>query len=112
MGLGNVRHALNQKKTHVDRGVASGTGQVYSISSSYVSSQCTTLTLVLPVGDVQMRLGVAVLLGETEINHVDLVAALADAHEEVVGLDVAVNEVTRVDVLDARNLASVSESHG
>lgn len=69
----------------VDGGVTSGTSQV----------------LVLSVRDVEVSLRVAVLLGETEINHVDLVATLADAHEEVVGLDVAVDEALGVDVLDA-----------
>ena len=48
-----------------------------------------------------MGLGVPVLLGETEVDHVDLVAPLADTHEEVVGLDVAVDEALGVDVLDA-----------
>jgi hypothetical protein len=69
----------------VDGGVTSGTGQV----------------LVLSVRDVEVGLGVPVLLGETEVNHVDLVAPLADAHEEVVGLDVTVDEALGVDVLDA-----------
>lgn len=69
----------------VDGGVTGGTSQV----------------LVLSVRDVEVSLRVAVLLGETEINHVDLVAALADAHEEIVGLDVAVDEALGVDVLDA-----------
>lgn len=48
-----------------------------------------------------MRLGVTVLLGKTKVDHVDLVTTLADAHQEVVGLDVAVNERLGVDVLDA-----------
>jgi len=69
----------------VDGGVAGGTSQV----------------LVLSVRDVEVGLGVPVLLGETEVDHVDLVAPLADAHEEVVGLDVTVNEALGVDVLDA-----------
>lgn len=69
----------------VDGGVTSGTRQV----------------LVLTVGNVEVGLGVPVLLGQTEIDHVDLVASLANAHEEVVGLDVAVNEALGVDVLDA-----------
>lgn len=71
----------------VDGGVTSGARQV----------------LVLTVGNVKMGLGVPVLLGQTEIDHVDLVASLANAHEEVVGLDVAVNEALGVDVLDAAN---------
>lgn len=53
-----------------------------------------------------MRLWVAVLLCETEVDDVDLVSALADAHQKVVWLDVTVDEVSRVDVLDARDLCS------
>ena len=47
-----------------------------------------------------MGLWVPVLLGETEIDNVHLVTALADTHEEVVGLDVTMNEVPGVNVLD------------
>ena len=72
----------------VDGGVTSSTSEV----------------LVLPVGDVKMGLGVTVFLGKTKVNDVDLIAALADAHEEVVGLDVAVDEVAGVDVLDTGDL--------
>lgn len=57
--------------------------------------------LVLPVWDVEVGLRVTVLLGQTEIDHVDLVTTLADAHEEVVGLDITVDERLGVDVLDA-----------
>lgn len=39
-----------------------------------------------------MRLGVTVLLGQTKVDNVDLVTTLANAHEEVVGLDVTVDE--------------------
>lgn len=66
-------------------------------------SRRTRQILVLPVRNVQVGLGVAVLLGETEINHVDLVTALADTHQEIVGLDVAVNKVARVDVFNTRD---------
>jgi hypothetical protein len=59
--------------------------------------------LVLSVWDVEVSLGVAVLLGETEIDDVDLVTALADTHEEVVGLDITVDKGLCVDVLDARD---------
>ena len=69
----------------VNRGVAGGTSQI----------------LVLSVRDVEVCLRVPVLLRETEVNHVDLVASLADTHEEVVGLDVTVDEALGVDVLDA-----------
>ena len=65
---------------------------------------CTSEILVLTVGDVKVGLGVAELLSETEIDNVDLVATLADAHQEIVGLDVTVDEVARVDVFDAGDL--------
>jgi len=71
----------------IDRSVPSGTSQV----------------LVLPVWNVEMSLGVSVLLGETEINDIDLIASLSDTHEEIVGLDISVNKVSRVNVLDSRN---------
>ena len=51
-----------------------------------------------------MRLWVAVLLCQTEVNHIDLVASLANSHQKVVWLDIAMNEVTRVNVFDARDL--------
>lgn len=57
--------------------------------------------LVLSVRDVEVSLGISVLLGKAEVNNIDLVATLADAHEEVVGLDIAVNERLGVDVLNA-----------
>ena len=60
--------------------------------------------LVLTVRDVEVSLGVTVLLGQTEVDDVDLVAALANTHQEVVGLDVTMDEVTRVDVFHAGNL--------
>tara|TARA_R110002003_G_scaffold202_8_gene15712 strand:+ start:4601 stop:5092 length:492 start_codon:yes stop_codon:yes gene_type:complete len=71
----------------VDAGIAGGTSQV----------------LVLSVRNVEVGLGIAVLLGQAEVNDIDLVAALADAHEEVVRLDVAVDEGLGVDVFDAGN---------
>ena len=60
--------------------------------------------LVLSVGDVKVGLRVPVFLGETEVDDIDLVATLSDSHQKVVRLDVAVDEVTRMDVLDARDL--------
>jgi hypothetical protein len=77
--------------------------------------------LVLPVRDVQVGLGVTVLLGQTKINNINLqsnwlggviaeshhtylVTPLSNPHEEVVGLDITVNEVAGVDVFHARNL--------
>jgi hypothetical protein len=80
----------------VDRGITSSTGQV----------------LVLPIRDVEMSLGVTVLLGKTEIDNVDLVATLANTHEEVVGLDITVNEGLGVNVLDARDELIREEENG
>lgn len=80
----------------VDGGVTSGTGQV----------------LVLSVRDVEVCLRVPVLLGETEVDNVDLVTPLADAHEEVVRLDITVNEALGVDVLDAADQLVGQEEDG
>ena len=71
----------------VDRSVSSSSRQVF----------------VLSVWDVQVCLRVTVFLGETKVNDVDLVAAFADTHQEVVGLDVTVDEVSRVNVFDTGN---------
>jgi hypothetical protein len=89
-GEGEERGKRKRTNTQVrvDRGVTGGTGQV----------------LVLAVRDVEVGLRVAVLLRETKVDDVDLVPTLADAHEEVVGLDIAVDEVARVNVLDAGDL--------
>ena len=56
--------------------------------------------LVLSVGDVLPRPVVAVLLGKTKVYQEQLVAVPPDPHQEVVGLDVAVDEVLVVDILD------------
>ena len=54
-----------------------------------------------PVRDVLACPVVSVLLGQTEVDEEEFVAVPADAHEEVVGFDVAVDEVLVVHVLDA-----------
>lgn len=84
-GFHVVTAGLLNTQVSVDTGVTSGTGQV----------------LVLTVRDVEVSLGVTVLLGQTKVNNIDLVSTLADAHEKVVGLDVTVDEGLGVDVLDA-----------
>jgi len=66
---------------------------------------------VLPVGDVKVALRVTVLLGQTKVDHIHLVSALANAHQKVVGFDVTVNKVLGVDVFDARDLNWVSRRH-
>jgi hypothetical protein len=87
-GFEVVSSRLLNTEMCVDRGVTSGTGQV----------------LVLSVRNVQVSLGVPVLLRQSEIDHVDLVASLADTHQKVVRLDVPVDKVSRVNVFDPRNL--------
>lgn len=59
--------------------------------------------LALAVGNVLLRLGVAVLLGHAKINDVNDIGGLGagTANDEVVGFDVAVDEVSLVDGLDA-----------
>jgi hypothetical protein len=62
--------------------------------------------LVLPVRDVEMGPGISVLLGKTEIDDIDLIASSSNAHQKVIGLDVPVDEVARMDILNARDLKS------
>mmetsp|Transcript_20117 Transcript_20117/g.64156 ORF Transcript_20117/g.64156 Transcript_20117/m.64156 type:complete len:309 (+) Transcript_20117:718-1644(+) len=56
--------------------------------------------LVLTERDVHVRLGVAVPLGQAEVDHKHPASVLADAHEEVVWLDISMDEVPRVHKLD------------
>jgi hypothetical protein len=80
-----VTTGLLDTEMSVDGGITSSASQV----------------LVLTVRDVEVSLRVTVFLGKTKVDHVDLVTPLSDAHEEVVGLDVTVDEGLGVDVLDA-----------
>jgi hypothetical protein len=94
-----IAAGLFNTQVSVDGGVASSTSQV----------------LVLSVGDVKVGLRVPILLRETKVNDIDLVATLADSHQEIVRLDVTVDEVAGMDVLDARNLevtVSIGRSRG
>jgi hypothetical protein len=80
----------------VDAGIAGGTSQV----------------LVLSVWDVEVRLGIAVLFGESKVDDIDLVAALTNTHEEVVWLDITVDKRLGVDVLNAGDELIGQEKHG
>lgn len=60
--------------------------------------------LVLPVWDVDMGLGVPVFFRQSKVNDIDLIRPLAQAHQEVVGLDIPVDEALRMDILDTRYL--------
>lgn len=48
-------------------------------------------------------------LGQTEVDDVDEVSFLGQAHQEVVGLYVTMNEVLRVDVFDTTDLEQVKK---
>jgi hypothetical protein len=61
---------------------------------------------------VEVSLWVTVLLGQTEINDIDLVATLANTHQEVVRLDITVDEGLGVDVLNARDELIGKEEDG
>jgi hypothetical protein len=69
-------------------------------------TSCACQVLVLPVRDVEMGPGILVLLGKTEIDDIDLIASSSDAHQNVIGLDVPVDEVARMYILNARDLKS------
>lgn len=56
---------------------------------------------VFPVWNVGPRPVVSELLGQTKVDQKEFVAVTPDAHEEVVGLDVSVDEVFVVNKLDA-----------
>ena len=59
-----------------------------------------------------MCLWVTVLLGQTEINDIDLIATLANTHEEVVRLDITVDEGFGVNVLNAGDELIGKEENG
>lgn len=55
---------------------------------------------VLFVWDVEMSVGVPVPLCETKIDDIDLMIVIVCTHQEVGRFDVAVDEMTRVDILN------------
>ena len=75
-------------------------------------ASCAGQVLVLTVWNVEVRLRVAVLLGQPKVDNVDLVPSLANAHQEVVRLDITVDEGFGVDVLDAGDELIGKEQHG
>lgn len=56
-----------------------------------------------------MCAGVAVFLGQAEVDDVDQVALLAEPHQEVVRLHVSVDEVLGVDVFNPTDLGHGGE---
>lgn len=57
--------------------------------------------LILSVNDVLAGSRVPELLGQPEVDEKELIAVAPDAHEEVVGFDISVDEALGVDVLYA-----------
>lgn len=72
----------------VDGSVASSASQVF----------------VLAIRDVLVGASISVLLGQAKVNDVNKVALLPQAHKEVVGLDISVDEVLGVYVFDTADL--------
>lgn len=81
-----------------------------SVNGSITSG--TRQVLVLTVRNVEVSLGVTVLLGQTEIDDINLVTTLTNTHEEVIRLDIAVNEGLGVDVFDTRDQLVGKEKDG
>lgn len=65
--------------------------------------------LVLPVGDVLVCAGIAVLFGQAKVNDVHQVTLLAKPHKEVVRLNISMDEILRVDVLNATDLMKIQD---
>jgi hypothetical protein len=63
----------------------------------------TRQPLVLSVRDMHLGRWIVILFRQAEIDDIDLVPPFPDAHEEIVGLDVPVEDVAGVNVLGARD---------
>ena len=85
------------------------TNSQMSIDTCITSS--TSQVLILAVRDVEVSLRVTVFLGQAEVNNVDLISTLPNAHEKVIGFDVTVNKGFGVDVLDTRYKLISEEQH-
>jgi len=59
--------------------------------------------LVFTIRDMLLCLRVAVLLGQAEINAMHLICLFANADEEIIGLDIAMDKILGVHVLDTVN---------
>ena len=68
--------------------------------------------LILTVWDMEVGFWITVLLCKTKVNDVDLISTLSDPHQEVVGLNVAVNEGLGVDVFNTRDELICKEQDG
>ena len=72
-----------------------------SVDACITSS--TSQILVLTIWDMEVGLRITVFLGQSKINHVDLVPALSNTHEEIVRLDITVDERLGMNILNTRD---------
>lgn len=84
-GLHIVTSTLLDPDVCVDGGVAGGAGETFALS----------------IPDMHFHLGVAELLAEAEVDHIQDTLLAFHPHQEVVGFDVAVDDILLVDTLDA-----------
>ena len=72
-------------------------------------TRCARQRLAFPVRNVLLRLWITVLFGHAKIDDVDDISGLRlwTANKEVVGLDIAVDQVLLVDSLDTGQLHKV-----
>lgn len=70
-------------------------------------ASCACQVLVLSVRNVDVCLGVTELFRQTEVDHVHLIRSLAEPHQEVVRLDIAMYEAFAVHVLYAGYLHDI-----
>jgi hypothetical protein len=71
----------------------------------------TNQLLVLTKRDVIFGLGIAILLGETKINYIDLVATHSKSHVEGVRFDIPVDEKPFMYTLDTRDKLICKQEH-
>ena len=78
---------------------------------THVSSRARE-RLPFSVGNVLLSLGITVLLCHTKVDNVDDIGTLGAwaTDQEIVGLDVAIDEVLLVDGLDSRQLGQREQS--
>ena len=62
--------------------------------------------LIFMIRNMEMGLRISVLHCKTKVNN-NLIATCADAHEKIVGLNVMVDEVTRMNILNAKDLICI-----
>ena len=68
--------------------------------------------LVISVWNMLARLGILVALAQTKVDQVDRALFVADAHQEIVRLHIAMDEVVRVHELEAADHLLGQHAHG